>query len=316
MVGRSRRDMLYWAAGGLACMAAWGRVAAQLSPAQERLFECYPDSGGSYTMPHLACLEAELQQHIPITFETVPGVNAIDSLAAKKAEGGVAFIIGDTEDTFRLFEALSVSSASADKLLAMASKMSGQDWLRTEYLQGVRYSLEQLPPDYEVTIRGVTVQVKEMSAVDWDNLEEVPLSEVAVGEWPDHVEPNNLVTAVRERFVGGFKPQVVIATLDTNDWTAVPAFLRYGGWNACPHPQVHAAVWRYWQQEYGVELVSARFDTLEFRVARPPGDRQQALDLAREQYAYCNDIVDQGVGSLANLAALLMESRYWYFWWD
>ena len=228
----------------------------------------------------------------------------------------IAFIIGDADEAIHLFEALSSSSVPVEEVLAKSEGMSGQEWLRTGYLEGVRYSLEHLPPDYEMTIGGVILQVKELTDIDWDNLEEVPLSEAAVGEWPDHIEPNNLVTAARERFVGEFKPQVVIATLDTDDWTTVPAYLRYGGWNACPHPQVHSAIWRYWQEEYGIELVSLRFDTLEFRVARPPGDRQQALGLAREQHAYCSDIIDQGVGSLASLAALLMESRYWYFWWD
>ena len=38
--------------------------------------------------------------------------------------------------------------------------------------------------------------------------------------------------------------------------------------------------------------------------------------LALEQYAYCNDIVDQGVGTIGALADGLMKSHNWYFWWD
>jgi len=38
--------------------------------------------------------------------------------------------------------------------------------------------------------------------------------------------------------------------------------------------------------------------------------------LAREQYAYCNDLVDQGTESVAALAAGLLDGTVWYFWWD
>ena len=43
---------------------------------------------------------------------------------------------------------------------------------------------------------------------------------------------------------------------------------------------------------------------------------EQALDLALEQYAYCSDIVDQGVEPVGRLADGLAKSSYWYFWWD
>jgi hypothetical protein len=52
------------------------------------------------------------------------------------------------------------------------------------------------------------------------------------------------------------------------------------------------------------------------RVARRPATREAALELAREQYLYCNDIVDQGTGSLSGLAASLTTDDWWFFWWD
>lgn len=85
--------------------------------------------------------------------------------------------------------------------------------------------------------------------------------------------------------------------------------MKYGGWNACPPPEVHVAVWRQ-------ELVSAQRGTLEFSVVDQPADREAAVKLAMEQYRYCIDIVDQGVTSVSALAAILMEAPYWYFWWD
>jgi hypothetical protein len=48
----------------------------------------------------------------------------------------------------------------------------------------------------------------------------------------------------------------------------------------------------------------------------PTTDKKVAMQLAREHHAYCYDIVEQGVGTTAKLASSLLESRYWYFWWD
>ena len=42
----------------------------------------------------------------------------------------------------------------------------------------------------------------------------------------------------------------------------------------------------------------------------------EALDLAREQYAYCPDLVDQGTETLSALAASLLKDEWWHFWWD
>jgi hypothetical protein len=41
-----------------------------------------------------------------------------------------------------------------------------------------------------------------------------------------------------------------------------------------------------------------------------------ALKLAQEQYGFCFDIVEQGVGTIENLAGGLTASNIWYFWWD
>ncbi|MBX2853523.1 MAG: DUF4253 domain-containing protein [Rhodobacteraceae bacterium] len=33
-------------------------------------------------------------------------------------------------------------------------------------------------------------------------------------------------------------------------------------------------------------------------------------------YWYCPDIIDQGVKDQSTLAAYLMETECWFFWWD
>ena len=100
-----------------------------------------------------------------------------------------------------------------------------------------------------------------------------------------------------------------------HDWQLPLAFV-FGGWNDCPEPLVHAALWRRWGQAFGAEPFALGWDTADLVAVRPPADRQAALGLAREHYAYCGDLVDQGVGSLAALAAVLTGATEWAFWWD
>lgn len=78
----------------------------------------------------------------------------------------------------------------------------------------------------------------------------------------------------------------------------------------------HLAVLRRWGQRYGAHLLSLGFDTVELLVERPPAGKDDALVVAREQFAYCPDIVWQGLGTIGSLAATQARSRLWYFWWD
>ena len=40
------------------------------------------------------------------------------------------------------------------------------------------------------------------------------------------------------------------------------------------------------------------------------------MALAWEQFLFCEDIVSQGVETISNLGATLLNSPYWFFWWD
>jgi Domain of unknown function (DUF4253) len=135
------------------------------------------------------------------------------------------------------------------------------------------------------------------------------------GEWPSGPLPP-LGLTVAGRSDGDPFPTVHIVLVPTQDWTEIPAYLRWGGWNECPEPEVHVAALRSWRDRYGVELIGLSHDVMNLRTARRPATREEAMALAREQYAYCNDIVDQGTQTLAPLAAYLMEHEWWFFWWD
>jgi hypothetical protein len=96
----------------------------------------------------------------------------------------------------------------------------------------------------------------------------------------------------------------------------VPALLGFGGWNSSPAPEEHVALLKYWNEKYGADIITVTNDTIECTVSRPPATREQALELAREQFIYCSDIVYQGTETLSALAASLQRGKTWFFWWD
>ena len=110
--------------------------------------------------------------------------------------------------------------------------------------------------------------------------------------------------------------EVVLALFPTQAPWEVPVYLRFGNWNACPAPERHASLMKRWSAEFGAEPVGITHDVIEMRVTRPPSTKEAARALARDQYAYCSDIVEQGVGSIEALAATLYKAPTWYFWWD
>lgn len=137
-----------------------------------------------------------------------------------------------------------------------------------------------------------------------------------VGDWPASPNPSRALSVVRDVLTGAPVAKVYIGLAPTDDWTAIPAYLHWGRWNACPAAEYHVAAMRVWRDLYGAELVGMSSDRINLRVARKPQTREEALALARSQYIYCPDIIDQGVGTYSALAADLMADEWWGFWWD
>jgi hypothetical protein len=105
---------------------------------------------------------------------------------------------------------------------------------------------------------------------------------------------------------------VLIALIPTLRPWEIAAFLRFGGFDRCPAPDVHVALWRRWYDRWRAVPVAVTSDTVEMLVERPPRQRHEALELAAEQDAYCGGIA----GSRAELAACLLGGSAWYFWWE
>jgi uncharacterized protein DUF4253 len=111
-------------------------------------------------------------------------------------------------------------------------------------------------------------------------------------------------------------PKVRIALLPIDASWKAPAYLAFGHYNDNPPPPVHTALLREWNRRYGTEVVSLTGSVIELWVAHPPTTDEAALAIAREQYRYAPDIVQQGTGDVETLAALLKDGHAWFFWWD
>ncbi|WP_254406845.1 DUF4253 domain-containing protein [Streptomyces sp. GMY02] len=80
----------------------------------------------------------------------------------------------------------------------------------------------------------------------------------------------------------------------------------------------YAAVVRSWEERFGARVVAVGFGTLHLSVAAPPADRDEALAVAAEHFAFCPDNVWQGQHrqALAAYADQLIGVNCWEFWWD
>jgi hypothetical protein len=220
----------------------------------------------------------------------------------KKAGRGTPVVLGDELDN--LLESFSPAERRQldpiEEILAAAAAIRFPDDLlklrRDEYAEAMAY------------VGNTTMTPADLGREEYDP----PL-----GEWPATEARDGLGLSVAYDIrTGKPRSKVQIALIPTDDPTAIPAYLYYGNWNECPATAYHVAALRAWRDLYGAELIGLGADTLNLRVSRKPATREEALELARVQHAYCSDIIDQGVGSYRALAAVLMATDWWYFWWD
>jgi len=152
---------------------------------------------------------------------------------------------------------------------------------------------------------------------DFENEDdEMPFFYEEAGEEPPEPEPYSRFTVPYDILTGKPLKKIWIAAFPIANFYEIPIYIQYGGWNACPYPYEHAAVMKYWHQLYGAELIGITNDVIEMKVSNPPKTYQQAFELAKEQMAYCDDIVFQGTMTVERLAKLLVSATSWFFWWD
>lgn len=108
---------------------------------------------------------------------------------------------------------------------------------------------------------------------------------------------------------------VVLAEIPVKNPWEIFAWLPFGGWNECPDTPDLMAVAKYWYEKHGAVLAVMTHDVLEFDVPKPV-EKEEAKQLALEQYAWDPDVVDGADLTVGMLADCLMKSTTWYFWWD
>jgi hypothetical protein len=224
--------------------------------------------------------------NFPFEIVEAAGDNALAKWQELKAAGrGVPVVIGDIDGVLELFlPAEDATLRSVQEILAAADAI-------------------RFPNDLD-----------KMRRIESDD--EEPRWKPPLGEWPAEVANSPGLAVAYDVLSDSPLPKVHIVLVATDDPTTVPAHLRLGGWNECPAPEYHVAALRHWRDRYGAELVGLNMDTFNLRVTRKPATRDEAIALAHVQYAYCNDIVDQGTESISRLAAELMAHDWWFFWWD
>lgn len=215
-----------------------------------------------------------------------PGSQAVAEFAKKRAEakarGQLAIMVGSSQDWERLEENAELNPPDIAAILRDVANFSVPAWF-AEKKQGYFES-----PDDEAEV---------------------------VGEWEgagDQGSPSLHLDILTRKP----KAEVIIATVPVAQSWQIPAAFGYGGWNACPDALEQCAVARYWAERYDAEIIGISGDVIEWEVRRPPTTPEAAMELAWEQFLFCDDIVHQGMGTIGALAGTLIKSPYWYFWWD
>lgn len=219
----------------------------------------------------------------PYDLVRVPGAEAPEALEEERskaaAQGEYALLLGDGEDVLVNLGAMARNTLEPGEILALAESIDADAW----FAERARSDPEYFTPEH--------------------------------GRWPKAFIPLETLSSHLDQQRERTKRFVHIGRLPTTEAWQAPALLKRGDRNDCPSPQVHAALCRRWQELYGAEPAAITSDGMEFLVENPPQTREQAEELAMEHFLYCPDLVHRGVGSLCGLAAMLLNSHVWRFWW-
>jgi hypothetical protein len=216
----------------------------------------------------------------PCELIKVSGSKALSTYQTLKANTDfIPVILGDYDDISSITEAWIYITESFEQLLEQAETLDTEEWFSKRQAQDPEY--------YDLT----------------------------AGAWQDF-SPANDICAHLNVLTGKPKDEIYIALVPVAQSWMIPAYLKIGDWNDCPTATEHAAIFKYWHEHYGITVASITRDVIELEVQRPPVTKQQALQLAAQQFIYCPDIVYQGTETIAALAATLLNGRVWFFWWD
>ncbi len=235
-------------------------------------------------------------KNFPFKILEVDGKNALEEWHKQKELGiHLPIIVGDKENLIRILEQFSPDMFSNGEFIDFQNKSS---------------TPEQIIKDANMV--NFPVDLKK-----WEGSYAPEELAAPVGKWPIEIMNFPEGPSVNIDILSGeFIDRTFLVLLPKMKSWEVPAYLNWGNWNACPPAKYHVAALKKWNDLYGAELVSLSGDMLEVNIKERPKNRADALVLANELYFYCPDLIDQGFETKTNLAAALLNSNWWSFWWD
>ena len=76
------------------------------------------------------------------------------------------------------------------------------------------------------------------------------------------------------------------------------------------------AVVRSWEDRFGARLLRVGFAEINLLVDNPPRSIGHAQCIAAEHFAFCDECAGDGLSDIPGIAAGLMKTPIWTFWWD
>ncbi|MBP2415096.1 DUF4253 domain-containing protein [Microlunatus capsulatus] len=176
-------------------------------------------------------------------------------------------------------------------------------------------AVELEPYEAPLTVHDTRALLRRLAAAD---LEDAAGDAGATGELVGRGPVPEVVADVRTpaQVVASSEQPTTLVLVPARAGWVVPELL---GWDGAVNHEVHGAehtaVLGRWAGLFGVELFGLTRDVAQLLVTRPPADAPSRLRAAAELYAYCPDVVDQGVETLEALTQMT-GSREWWLWWD
>lgn len=224
---------------------------------------------------------SEEPDRLPYDLITIGGDSVSSSFSEIEAQGFIPILHGGRDTYQRLIRNYRSDHRPIEQIVELARSFDVDRWLAN----GIRDAIENQDP-------------------------EAPLE----GDWPEYnPAPNSRLSCNRRLSEDGFLPEVLISKIPAQEHWQAPCFLKFGSWNSCPSPEVHGALFRRWGDLHRAKVRSITADVVELEVGRPILTHEEALKVAREHHVYCGL---QGAENLQELAASLVGSTTWFFWWD
>ena len=147
-----------------------------------------------------------------------------------------------------------------------------------------------------------------------EDISEDWINEVSNENWADEFDGDG---SINEFTFLDVKEIVLFEVPTKNPWEVI-AWFPMGGWNECPWVDDMMAISHYWYEKYHAFPAVITRDVLQYIVENPVDNEEEALELAKEHYAFCTDRLDQGTasGTINEVADSLIDSKVWFFWWD